>query len=106
MFLKGAAQAAARRRHNGVREHDALATHAHQPAPLRRLHRLFGEGARDVHAGARRPAPVHAAHREHEGGVQGQKEAHVPRQGALRLASTDLGPCFCFVFFGLFCFVF
>merc|ERR1712071_250550 len=82
---QGSVETSAGRGDSGLREHDPLASDAHQPAPLRRLHRLSGQSARNVPAGARRSAAIRSAHRKHESGLQGQEEAHVPRQGAFRI---------------------
>lgn len=78
----------------GLREHDALAAYAHIAAALRRLHRVPGQGARHVPVGARRPRAVRAAAGQHEAGVQGQEEAHVPRQRALRVTRARRGDAF------------
>lgn len=85
VLRQAAAAPAARGRGRRVHQHDALAADAHIAAPLRRLHRLPDEGARHVRARARRARAVHAADREHEGGVQGEEEADVPGEGAVRL---------------------
>ena len=84
-MVAGAFEASSGRGDSGVRQHDALAADAHQPAPLRRFHRFPGQSARNVPTGSRRTAPICPAHRKHESGLQGQEEAHVSRQGALRL---------------------
>jgi len=74
-----------------VRQHHALAAHAHIAAALRRFHRVPGQGARHIHVGARRARAVRSVARQHEVGVQGQEEAHVPRQRAVRVTRARRG---------------
>lgn len=74
-----------------VRQHHALAADAHIAAPLRRLHRVPGQGARHVHVGSRRSRSVRPAVGQHEAGVQGQEEAHVPGQRAVRVTRARRG---------------
>ena len=82
---EAAASAAAGRRRGRLRQHHPLAPHAHLPPPLRRLHRVPGQGPRHVRAGPRRPRAVRAASREHEGGLQGQEETYVSGERAVRV---------------------
>ncbi|KAG5889743.1 hypothetical protein JTB14_018965 [Gonioctena quinquepunctata] len=74
-----------RSRRGRLHQHHPLETHPHLPETLRRLHRLLDEGQRHFRAGPRRARAVLAAHREHEGRLQGQEEAHVFGEGAVRL---------------------
>lgn len=102
---QGAAQAAVGRHHRGLHQHHALAPHAHQPAPLQRVHRVPGQGARDLHDGARRTHPVHAVHRQPETDLQGQKETHDAGEGALRLSAATFLPTRVCLFLLFFCFL-
>lgn len=87
----GAAPDPARGGRRGLRQHHALAAHAHIAPALRRLHRVPGQGPGHVPVGPRRARPVRAAARQHEAGVQGQEETHVPRQRALRVTRARRG---------------
>lgn len=87
----GAAAHPARGGRRGVRQHHAFTAHAHIAPALRRLHRVPGQGQGHVPVGPRRARAVRAAAGQHETGVQGQKEAHVPRERAFRVTRARRG---------------
>lgn len=60
---------AARSRYLGVREHDALSAHAHQPEALRGLYRVPGQGQGDLSLGTGRTHSVRATGGQYEVGL-------------------------------------
>ena len=76
---QAAAARAAGGRRARLREHDARAADAHQPAALRGLRRLPRASARHVPAGRRRTHAVRTAAGQREARLQGQEEADAAR---------------------------
>lgn len=72
-----AAEAAAGGGHHRLHDDHPLQTDAHITAPLRRLHRVPGEGARNVQAGSGWRRQVRGSSRKYEAGLQGEEEADV-----------------------------